>query len=73
MNIFHTFFTVSVFAFPLMFLIYINDLPDNIRSGCNIFADDIFIFSHILNEDTSQDELNYDLQKASDWVFQWKM
>ena len=53
-----------------MFLIYINDLPDNIRSGCNIFADDIFIF---LNEDTSQDELNYDLQKASDWVFQWKM
>ena len=56
-----------------MFLIYINDLPDNIRSGCNIFADDIFIFSHVLNEDTSQDELNYDLQKASDWVFQWKM
>ena len=58
---------------PLMFLIYINDLPDNIRSTCKIFADDTSLFSHVLDKDTSQDELNYDLQKVSDWAFQWKM
>ena len=58
---------------PLMFLIYINDLPDNIQSTCRIFADRTSLFSHVFNKDTSQDELNHDLQKVSDWVFQWKM
>ena len=56
-----------------MFLIYINDLPDNIRSTCKIFADSTSFFSHALDKGTSQDELNYDLQKVSDWDFQWKM
>ena len=58
---------------PLMFLIYINDLPDKIQSTCKIFADDTSLFSHVFNKDTSQDELNNDLQKVSDWAFQWKM
>ena len=56
-----------------MFLIYTNDLPDNIRSTYKIFTDDTSLFSHALNKDTSQDELNYDIQKVSDWAFQWKM
>ena len=46
---------------PLMFLIYINDLQDNIQSTCNIFADGTPLFSHIFNNDASQDELNNDL------------
>ena len=58
---------------PLMFLIYINDLPDNIQSTCKIFADDTSLFSLVFNKDISQDELNNDLQKVSDWAFQWKM
>ena len=29
-----------------MFLIYINDLPDNIQSTCKIFADDTSLFSN---------------------------
>ena len=52
-----------------MFLIYINDLPDNIQSTCKIFADDTSLFLHVINKDTLQDELNNDLQKASDWAF----
>ena len=55
-----------------MFLIYINGLPDNIRSTSKIFADDTSLFSHVLDKVTSQDELNHDLQKVSDWAFQWK-
>ena len=58
---------------PLIFLIYINDLPDNIQSTCQMFADDTSPFSHVFNKDTSQDELNNDLQKVSDWAFRWKM
>ena len=46
---------------PLMFLIYINDLQDNIQSTCKIFADDTSLFSHVFNNDASQDELNNDL------------
>ena len=45
----------------LMFLVYINDLPDKILSTCKIFADDTSLFSHVLDKDTSQDELNYGL------------
>ena len=44
-----------------------------IQSTCKAFADDISLFSRVFNKDTSQDELNNDLQKASDWAFQWKM
>ena len=51
---------------PLMFLIYINHLPENIRSTCKILADDTSLFSHVLDKDTSQEELNYGLQKVSD-------
>ena len=32
---------------PLLFLIYINDLPDGINSLCKIFADDTFLFSKV--------------------------
>lgn len=41
-----------------MFLIFINDLPDNIRSTCNIFENYASLFTHILDKKTSQDELN---------------
>ena len=34
---------------PLLFLIYINDLPDRIMSVCKIFADDTSHFSKIID------------------------
>ena len=30
---------------PLLFLIYINDIPEGIKSICKIFADDTSLFS----------------------------
>ena len=32
---------------PLLFLVYINDLPDEITLSCKIFADDTSLFSKI--------------------------
>ena len=58
---------------PLLFLIYINDLPDNIQSTCKIFADDTSLFSHGFVKYKSQSALNNDLQIISNWAFQWKM
>ena len=56
-----------------MFLIYINDLPDNIQSACKIFAYNTSLFSHVSNKYTSQSKLNNDLQAISNWVSQCKM
>ena len=58
---------------PLLFLIYINNLPDGINSLCKIFADDTFLFSKISDMHKSASNLNDDLEKISYWAYQWKM
>ena len=50
---------------PLLFLIFINDLPDEIILFCEIFADDTSFFSNVYDIDISAKELNSDLQKIS--------
>ena len=57
---------------PLLFLIYINDLPDSITSVCKIFAD-TSLFSKVQDINKSANELNCDLEKVSNWAYQWKM
>ena len=51
----------------LLFLIYINDLPDGITSISKIFADDT------LDVNKSVNELNSDLERINQWAYQWKM
>ena len=58
---------------PLFFLIYINDLPDEIISKIKIFADDSSLFSLIIDQIRNSRELNSDMQKISEWAHQWKM
>ena len=58
---------------PLLFLIYINDLPDGIISMCKIFADDTSVFSKVLDINKPFPELNTDLEKISQCAYQSKM
>ena len=58
---------------PVLFLIHINDLPDEITSSCKIFADDTSLFSKIENKSHSNFQLNKDLETIRKWAFQWKM
>ena len=58
---------------PLLFLIYINDLENGIKSKIKFFADDTMLFSIVDNAALSADELNHDLQIISNWAHQWKM
>ena len=58
---------------PILFLVYINDLPNGIESTCKIFADDTSLFSKVKDETSSDTQLNNDLNKISKWAFQWKM
>ena len=58
---------------PLLFLIYINDLPEGLQTNAKLFADDTSIFSTVNDVDVSYNELNHDLAEINKWAFQWKM
>ena len=58
---------------PLLFLIYINDLPEDIVSVSKLFADDTSIFSTVRDITKSSMDLNQDLNTIKKWAFQWKM
>ena len=54
----------------LLFLIYINDLPDELTSICKIFADHTSLFSKFFNINESANDLDIDLEKISQWAYQ---
>ena len=58
---------------PLLFLIYINNLSDNLSSNAKLFADDTSLFLVVHDMNQSGINLNDDLGKKSNWTFQWKM
>ena len=51
---------------PVLFIIYINDLPDMLRKYCKMFADDAKLYSAIETTD-DQEELQDDLFDSCDW------
>ena len=57
---------------PLLFLVYINDIVDNVRCDIKLFADDTSLFSVVRN-DRSTEELNRDIELLRLWSWQWKM
>ena len=57
---------------PLLFLLFINDLPDNISSHVRLFADDCVIYREIVNDFDSQ-ALQHDLDILSKWESNWQM
>ena len=56
---------------PLLFLLFINDMVEDI--GCNIrlFADDTSLFLIVENQDTSAEPFNLDLDKRMEWAKTW--
>ena len=57
---------------PLLFLIYINDLDDNIISNVLKFADDTKVFRKV-NTDGDKQHLQNDLDRLVKWSEKWKM
>ena len=58
---------------PLFFLIYINDLTNNLQCDVKLFADDTSLFTLVDNEIVSAQQLNRDLGKVLLWSWQLKM
>ncbi len=58
---------------PLMFLLYINDLPDNIKSNMFLYADDSSLYCKVDHDNyqTSINELQNDLDTIGQWAKTW--
>ena len=55
----------------LLFVVYINDLPDELKSNAKLFPGDTSLFTIVNNK--SANILNDDLQFISKWAFNWKV
>ena len=55
---------------PILFVLYINDLPENVRSNVKMFADDTKLYRHVLGEDDKQ-LLQEDLNALQKWSESW--
>ena len=58
---------------PLPFLIYMNNITDDIESDILIFADDTCLFATGTDPAETAEILNRDLQKISQWATKWKV
>ena len=58
---------------PFLFLVYINDLPNELKYNAKLFADATSLLTIVKDKQESPDVLNYDPSLISKWVFDWKM
>ena len=66
---------------PVLFLIFINDLPLDVISPINLFADDSKVFSRIVSDKNKKlsgtqdghDILQRDLDNIKEWADKWQM
>ena len=56
---------------PLLFLVYINDLPDCVKSNMKLFADDATIYFDFVQSNIAANVLNVDLKNIQAWADQW--
>ncbi|KAI8480560.1 hypothetical protein Bbelb_416830 [Branchiostoma belcheri] len=57
---------------PILFVIYINDLPEAVASGIKIFADDSKLYKTV-HDKTGEDALQQDLNTVGEWSQAWQL
>ena len=57
---------------PILFIIFINDMPDIIESTCQLSADDAKVFCKVSTKEDSM-QLQGDLTRLSKWSKLWKL
>jgi hypothetical protein len=55
---------------PILFTIYINDLPDALENMIKLFADDTKVFELVNNEE-DKNSLQGDIDKLMNWSDTW--
>ena len=56
---------------PLLFLIFINDIENDIKSDISLYADDTCLINIYQNPKTAETCLNNDLLKIETWASKW--
>ena len=56
---------------PLLFLLYINDITDNLGNLARLFADDTSLSYFGRNYDIMESDINNDLSKLNEWAKLW--
>ena len=57
---------------PLLFSVFVNDLPTTLQSDCLLFADNCKIFCPLVDDD-SIDQLQNDLNRLQSWSLLWQL
>ena len=57
---------------PVLFLLYINDIPSTVNSFIKLFADDTKLFRSILSKEDC-DILQKDISKLEEWSRKWQL
>lgn len=55
---------------PLLFVIYINDLPSLVQSSVYLFADDTKVYK-IIKDTSDKHKLQEDLERVNEWTQKW--
>ena len=56
---------------PLLFLVYINDIVENINSTIILFADDTSLYVIVDNPTDATEKFNSDMEKIYQWASKW--
>ena len=57
---------------PLLFTIFINDLPENIKNQCKLYADDCKLIG-VVDSDGDLEQIQEDIDKLQLWAKTWQM
>ena len=57
---------------PLLFLCYINDLPELVSCCCRLYADDVLLYK-VIRSDEDYASLQSDLNVLQKWADDWQM
>ena len=56
---------------PLLFLIYINDMVDDVQSEAFLYADDSMLLEIVESPTDSAEKNNFDLASIANWANKW--
>ena len=58
---------------PILFLLYVNDLPDKMKCKVRMYADDVVLYTDVKSNEKFHFTLQADLDELSRWCKDWKM
>ena len=58
---------------PILFLLYINDLADQMSCHVRLYADDVVLYTDLMSHKETSSSLQKSLNALSKWCEDWKM